>query len=187
MAGEELTQDLRRNSVTWKIFDPWAVADWTNPTLTELNTTNERLGLDITCALDEEGTSMTLGSSEQDERLSFCDGVGKSRPGSLNPEVALAIYRDEDRAANGVFNKAFNWFRHADSLQYLVLRVGPQDSGPNPETGKLADPFNATDDIRIMSFRTDYPVDTLANGDPAILTQSPIPAGFVRWNQPPVA
>lgn len=183
MAGELFTQDLRRNSVTWKLFDVAAFADRNNPKVAELNTTNRRLGFDITCALDEETTTLTIGSSELDERLSFCDSVGVSRPGQINPEIELGIYRDEDRNATGVFADALNWLRHADQEYIMVQRVGDQDSGPL--NGTAAAPFTISDDIRMMAFRTDYPVDTLANGDPALLVQTGLTAGWVRWNQKP--
>lgn len=183
MAGELFTTDLRRNSVTWKLFDPAAFANRTAPTVAELNTANERLGLDITCALDEETTTFTLGSSDTDERLSFCDGVGVSRPGQINPELALGIYRDKDRTAAGVFKKAFDWLRHADQLYYLVQRVGDQDTGPTSTTAAAA--FTSTDNIRMMGFRTDFPVDTLAQGDPALLVSNALTAGFINWNFTP--
>lgn len=185
MVGALFTQDLRRNSVTWKLFDPAAFVDRANPTVAELNTSELRLGFDITCALDEETTNLTIGSSEQDARLSFCDSVGVSRPTTINPEIALGIYRDKDRAANGVFKRAFDWLRHVDQEYIMVQRVGNQDSGPL--NGTPAAPFVITDDIRMVSFRTDFPVDTLANGDPALLVQNGLRAGFVRWNLPPVA
>lgn len=185
MAGEQFTQDLRRNSVTWKLFDVAAFANRNSPTVAELNTTNVRLGFDISCALDEESTTFTIGSSELDERLSFCDSVGVSRPGEINPELALAIYRDKDRNAAGVFNRALDWLRHADREYIIVQRVGDQDSGPVGTTPAKA--FTVTDDIRMMAFRTDYPVDTLAGGDPALLSQNALTAGWVRWNLPPVA
>ena len=185
MVGALFTQDLRRNSVTWKLFDPAAFADRANPTVAELNTAEVRLGFDITCALDEETTNLTIESSEQDARLSYCDSVGVSRPTTINPEIALGIYRDKDRAANGVFKRAFDWLRHVDQEYIMVQRVGNQDSGPL--NGTPAAPFTITDDIRMVSFRTDFPVDTLANGDPALLVQNGLRAGFVRWNLPPVA
>lgn len=185
MAGELFTQDLRRNSVTWKLFDVAAFADRNNPKLAEVNTTNVRLGFDITCALDEEGTTFTVGSSELDERLSFCDSVGVSRPGQVNPELALAAYRDKDRNAAGVFNRALDWLRHADREYIILQRVGDQDSGPL--NGTAAAPFALTDDLRMMAFRTDHPVDTLASGDPALLSQAGLTAGWLRWNLPPVA
>lgn len=185
MAGELFTQDLRRNSVTWILADPAAFADRTKPKVAELNSINERLILDITCALDEDGTSFTLGSSEQDTRLSFCDGVGASRPGEINPELVLAIFRDKDRNATGAFNKALNWLRHADQMYYLIQRVGDQDTGPTNSTP--AAPFTATDLVRMMGFRTDFPVDTLADGDPAMITSSALTAGFINWNFEPTA
>lgn len=185
MAGERFTQDLRRNSVTWKLFDVAAFANRNDPKVGELNTTNRRLGFDITCALDEETSTLTIGSSELDERLSYCDSVGVSRPGEINPEIALGVYRDEDRNADGVFNEALNWLRHADQEYIMVQRVGDQDSGPLD--GSPAEPFTTSDDIRMMAFRTDYPVDTLASGDPALLTQNGLTAGWVNWNVKPSA
>lgn len=185
MAGELFTQDLRRNSVTWKLFDPAAFADRTKPTRAELNTTDLRLGFDITCALDEDTTSLTIGSSEQDTRLSYCDSVGVARPTTINPEIALGIYRDKDRNADGVFNRALDWLRHVDQEYIMVQRVGDQDTGPL--NGTPAAPFTLADDIRMVAFRTDFPVDTLSAGDPALLVQNGLRAGFVRWNMKPVA
>ena len=176
----EFTRDLRRNSVTWLWADVAAFADPTNILLTELNVANENLVLDITCALDEEGTTFTLGSSDLDERLSFCDGVGVARPTSINPELTLVGYRDEDRTATGVFNKFLDRFKHADQSFYIVQRVGPQDSGPR--NGTAAKAFDADDNIRVGLFTTDYPVDTLSESDPAMLTVTPIPAGWLAWN-----
>lgn len=183
MSGEMFTQDLRRNSVTWKLFDVAAFADRNNMTVAELNTTNDRLGFDITCVLDEDTTTFTLGSSELDTRLSFCDGVGVSRPGQINPELTLSAYRDADRNADGVFKKVFDWLRHADQEYILVQRVGDQDSGPTGSTP--AAPYTVADDIRAMAFRTDYPVDTLAQGDPAMLAQTGLTAGWISWNEKP--
>lgn len=185
MVDALFTQDLRRNSVTWKLFDVAAFADRANPTVAELNTTDLRLGFDITCALDEEATTFTIGSSDQDARLSYCDSVGVSRPTNVNPEIALAIYRDKDRNAEGVFKRALDWLRHADQEYIMVQRVGDQDSGPLNGTPAAA--FTVADDIRMIAFRTDYAVDTLANGDPALLVQNGLRAGFVRWNEKPLA
>ena len=185
MAGELLTRDLRRNSVTFKLFSMSAFTNKTAPTVAQLNTVNERLGLDVTCALDEETTTFTLGSSDIDERLSFCDGVGTSLPNGANPELSLGIYRDKDRAANGIFRKAFDWLRHPDQEYILVERVGDQDSGPR--NGVAAAAFTVADHIRMIQFSTDYPADTLANEDPALLVIQGLPSGFVAWNINPSA
>lgn len=181
----DFTQDLRRNSVTWLWADPHAFNDATDIKLAELNSVNENLILDITCALDEDTTTFTLGSSDMDERLSFCDGVGTSRPTSINPELTLGIYRDEDRTANGVFNKVLNRFKHVGQSFYIVQRVGPQDSGSR--NGVAAKTFEGTDDIRVGLFTTDYPIDTLAEEDPALMTITPLLGGFLAWNVSPTA
>lgn len=184
----EFTQDLRRRSVTWVAYDLAAFANQAEPTIAELNTVNPALKLDFTCASDEETTTLTLGSSELDERLSFCDGVGTSRPMGATATAALGLYRDADRNATGVFNQAFNWFKHEDFEFYLVQRVGPQDSGPSGTgVGQEAKPFETTDQIRMGRFRTDFPVDTLSDGDPALLTITPLEAGFLAWNINPSA
>lgn len=180
MAGEQFTQDLRRTSVTWWIADPAACADWENPTAAELNTAEERLVLNITCALDEDSTTFTVGSSELNERLTFCDAAGISRPTEVNPESAIGLLRDKDRTATGVFNKALAWFLFPDKEYYLIQRVGDQEKGPDAA-------IDTDDDLRIMKVRTDYPVDTLANGDPAMIMQTFLPGGFLRWNLPVVA
>lgn len=184
----DFTQDLRRNSVTWCAYDIAAFANLAAPKLAELNTANPALKLDFTCAADEESTTFTLGSSELDERLSFCDGVGSSRPAGINPEAALGFYRDRDRAAAGVFNAALNWFKHEDFEFVLVQRVGPQGSGPTgTSVGQAAKAFETTDLIRLGLFKTDFPVDTLADGDPALLSITPLPNGFLAWNINPSA
>lgn len=185
MAGESFTQDLRRNSVTWKFIDIEGIANPAAPTLAELNSTNQRLVFDPTCALDEENTSMTIGSSDLDETLTYCDSAGVSRPTNINPELQLGIRRDTDRNANGVFNNALNWLRHVDTEMYVLLRVGDQDSGPRNGTPAAA--FTITDDIRLVRIRTDFPVDLLGADANAMITQSPLPAGFVAWNVKPVA
>lgn len=181
MAGERLTDTLRRGSVTFWLAVPEAVADWQNPTATELNTTNERLVLDITCAVDEESTTFNIGASELNERLGFCDGAGVERPAGLNPEIEMGFYRDKDRNATGVFNKVLDFVKHVDVPLYLIQRVGDQDRNPG-------DPINTTTDhLRIVSVLTDFPQDTLSGEDPALLVQAFKEAGFVRWNLPVAA
>jgi hypothetical protein len=138
--------------------------------------------------LDEGNTTFTLGGSDIDSNLSFCDGVGASRPNGVNPEASIGIYRDKDRNATGVFNNAFDWLKHEDFRFYLVQRVGPQDSGPSGTgAGELAKPFEVTDDIRIGLFKIDVPQDVMADGDSAMLSVKPLADGFLAWNIKPTA
>lgn len=180
MAGEAFTDGLRRNSVTWWIAVPEAFADRTNPTLAELNTANEKLVLNITCAVDEESTSYGIGASDLNERLSFCDGEGISRPVGLNPEAELGLLRDADRNAAGVMNAALAFFMFPDVPLLLIQRVGDQDKTPDT-------PIGIDDDLRMMAVRTDNPQDTVAEEDPALLVQAFLQDGWVRWNTPALA
>ena len=69
-----------------------------------------------------------------------------------------------------------------------MQRVGPQGSGPTGTgVGQTAKAFGTTDLIRLGLFKTDFPVDTLADGDPAILSITPLPNGFLAWNINPSA
>lgn len=180
MAGEAFTDGLRRTSVTFWLAVPEAFADRNNPTLAELNSANERLILNITCAVDEEGTTVSLGASDLNERLSFCDGEGIERPVGVNPEATLAIYRDKDRDAAGVFNKALAMLAWADVPLILIQRVGDQDKGPDA-------PVTIADHIRMIAVRTDLPQDTVAAEDPALLVQEFKQDGWVNWNKIPLA
>ena len=98
-----------------------AQANPARPTVAELNTSVKRLRISITCALDEDGSSLTLGSSDLDSTLTYCDGAGVSRPTKANPELTLSIRRDMDRNAQGVFNEALDWLKHAAREEDEVL------------------------------------------------------------------
>lgn len=179
-----VTDDLRRNSVTWWIADPSVQKDWENPTVAEfLAALADGRMLDITCALDEENTSFTLGNPDLDARMSFCTGAGKDRGTNETPEATLGLYRDADRNANGVFNQALAWVQFPDTPFVLVQRVGDQDSGPDTDIGRPAKVIDATDDLRAADFMTDNPIDTLGADAPAIVTVTPPKQGFVLWNR----
>lgn len=180
MAGEQFTQGLRRNSVSFYLAAPEAVADWSNPTLAELNVANDRLILDVTCALDEEATTMTIGASDTNDRLSFCDGPGIERPSGLNPEAEWTFYRDADRTANGVFNKALAMIMFPDVPLYLLQVVGDQDRVPGTA-------FRLSDDVRAMRVRTDFTQDNLGEDQDAMITMTWLQDGFVNWNFTPAA
>lgn len=181
MAG--FTDDLRRNSVTFWVADASVQEDWANPTVAAFAAalTDGRM-LDITCALDEEGTTHTLGDPELDTRLSFCTASGNDRGTTENPELTLAIYRDKDRNATGIFNNTLARFMFADIPFYLIQRVGDQDTGPVLGE-RIAKPIDATDDIRITNWITDNPIDDLGADAPALVTVTPLPQGFVKWNE----
>lgn len=181
MAGELFTEALRRGTVRHYVAAPEAFADIQNPKLAELNTVDERLVLNITC-IDEESFNFTLGSSDMDTRLTFCDGAGKSRPIKMNPSLSFGLNRDKDRTANGNYNKALTWFLKPDRTFIWITVIGDEGTAQNAQ-------FTIANDQRMYMgrFRTDYPIDTLADETPALLTVEPKNDGFIRWNLPPVA
>jgi hypothetical protein len=169
----EVTSKLRRPGVSWRIAYPEAFANPAEPTVAELN--NALLVKDISCAVDEDGTTFQIADSDTDDRLGYCDQSGVTRPTNINPEAVLAIYEDQDRNANGQFNLAKEHLLFPDSVFFLIKRVGPQS--------KMSDtPFDATDQIKMMRVRTDYGVPTIANDDPAMIVQTLLDDGLVSWH-----
>lgn len=171
----DVTYQLRRGPgvIGWYIAYPEAFADRNDITLAELN--NEDLVIDITCAVDEEGTTFSLGDSETDDRYSYCDESGVDRPTFYNPEAEIAIYRDADRTATGQFKAALDLLLFPDVSYYIIKRVGYQDK-------TLAAGFEENDRIKVQYVKTDYGINTIAQGDPAMLTQTPLQQGWVNWN-----
>lgn len=167
----EVTSQLRRASVSWYLALPQAFADRENPEAAEFASPYV---VEITCAVDEEGTTWQLSDSDTDDRLSYCDRDGIDRPTNFNPEVELAIYRDADRTASGEFETARQWLTYPGIKMFVIKRVGDQDNVPGT-------PVGAGDKISMQYVETDYGIDTLADEDPAMLTQGFIPKGFVNW------
>lgn len=169
----DVTSQLRRRTIRWDIALPEAFADRSNPTVAELN--NADLVFNITCAVDEEGTTFSLGDSETDDRYSYCDDSGVDRPTFYNPEATLAIYRDADRAAAGQFNLAFDLLGHEDVKLFIIKRVGDSDNN-------AATAYALGDRIKMQYGSTDYIADILASEDPVMFEQTPLQLGFTNWN-----
>lgn len=168
----EVTEQLRRLSVSWFIALPEAFANRANPTVAELG---GPLVYDVTCAIDEDGTTFGLDDPDTDDRYSYCTESGVDNPTFDNPNVELAFYRDADRAATGAFADVFNLLRHPDLALYVIKRVGDQDNGPGAAAA-------IGDRIKMVYVKTDFGVDTVASEDPAMMVQSALPAGWLNWN-----
>lgn len=166
-----VTDLLRRTSVSWYIALPEAFVDRTAPTAAEFA---GDLVYDVTCALDEDSSAMDLGDSDTDDRYSFCTESGIDKPTNYQPTVELGVYRDADRAATGAFADAFNLLHFPDVPLFIVKRVGDQSNTPGTAVA-------VGDKISMMSVKTDFPVDTLAVDDPAMVVATPLPQGFVLW------
>lgn len=159
-----------RTNVTFCLARPEAFADRTAPTAAELNDTE--LVHNITCALNEDGTTFTLGDSDTDDSLTFCDAGNVSTPTFFNPEVVMEAFRDADTAAEGVFNEAFDLLAFPDVPYIAIMRVG-KDSDVAFATG---------DRIKMVGVKTDFGIDVVGNGENQRISQSFLNNDFVNWN-----
>jgi len=161
---------MYRANVTFCLAHPEAFADRTAPTAAELN--NAVLVKNISCALNEDGTTFTLGDSDTDDSLSFCDEGNLSTPTFFNPEVTFEAFRDANTAATGVFNEAFNLMAFPDIAYVAIMRVG-EDSDTDFATG---------DRIKMVGVKTDFGIDVVGNGENQRMSQAFLNNDFVNWN-----
>ena len=160
---------LYRANVTFCLAHPEAFADRTAPTAAELNSA---LVKNITCALNEDGTTFTLGDSDTDDSLTFCDEGNLSTPTFYNPEVVMEAFRDADTAATGVYNEALGLIAFPDIEYIAILRVG-EDSDTN---------FAAGDRVKMVGVKTDFGIDVVGNGENQRISQTFFNNDFVNWN-----
>ncbi len=130
-------------------------ADLTNPQFpspTELN--ND--GLDLSAAISWEDYALgSTGSDDIEDRALTDLGNAVSR-GSANYEAVLDFFRDKNnQAANSVYVDAFEAFRTADVVGYLVTRVNDK-----PAT----DAFAAGDTVSVFKVIVSYSAD-MTSGD----------------------
>ena len=161
---------LYRENVTFLLAHPEAFADATTPTAAELNNTD--LVFNITCALNEDGTEFTLGDSDTDDTITFCDKAGVSTPTFYNPSVVFEAFRDADIEAAGVFNEAFDLLAFPDIEYIAVLRVGERSDTA----------FAAGDRIKMVGVKTDYGTDVVGSGENIRIMQTFLNNDFVNWN-----
>jgi hypothetical protein len=160
---------MYRANVTLCLAHPEAFADRTAPTAAELNSA---LVKNITCALNEDGTTFTLGDSDTDDSLTFCDEGNLSTPTFYNPEVVFEAFRDADTAAAGEFNEALDLIAFPD-IEYIAI----QRIGKNSDVA-----FAATDRIKMVGVKTDFGIDVVGNGENQRISQSFLNNDFVNWN-----
>lgn len=161
---------LYRESITFALAEPEAFADRTAPTAAEMN--NATLVYNVTCALWEDETEFTLGDPDTDDGLTFCNAAGFSTPTFDNPSVVFSALRDADRTATGVFNETLARIMFPDREYIAILRIGP-DSDVAFAAGQV---------VKMVSVKTDFPVDVLSNGENARIQQTFLQNGFVNWN-----
>ena len=160
---------LYRANVMFCLAHPEAFADRTAPTAAELNSV---LVKNITCALNEDGTTFTLGDSDTDDSLTFCDEGNLSTPTFYNPEVVMEAFRDADTAAAGIYNEALGLLAFPDIEYIAILRVG-HDSDTAFATGHR---------VKMVGVKTDFGIDVVGNGENQRISQSFFNNDFVNWN-----
>lgn len=164
-----------RENIRIDVAYPEAFASFAAPTTTELNSST--YVKNITCALDEDGTEFTLGDPDTDDSLSFCDAAGNQTATFKNPTVTLSAFRDEDRAATGVYNLALDHLAFPDAPLVAILRVG-YDSDLAYAVGHR---------LNMVGAKTDLPVSVEESGTNARLSNTLLPDGNVNWGYVTVA
>jgi hypothetical protein len=160
---------LYRENVTIALALPEAFADWEAPTAAELN---GALVFNITCALNEDGTTFDLGDSDTDGSLSFCQAAGSVSPTFYNPSVTLEAFRSDDATASDMANEAFGLLAFPDIEYFAVLRV----------VGEPDAVFATGNRVSLVRVKTDYPVDTAGAGENIRISNSMLSQGDVNWN-----
>ena len=164
------TERLYRENIRIDVAYAEGFANPAAPTAAELN--NATSVKNITCALDEDGTDISLGDPDTDDSLSFCDAAGSTTATFKNPSAVLVAYRDEDRSATGVYDLALQHLAFPDVPLIVILRVGHRSDVAYATTQK----------IKMVGIKTDLPVSVEESGENARLSNTGLNDGFVNWN-----
>lgn len=176
---------LTRPNQTWALAKQDAFANPLAPTTTELN--NALFVSTFSCALTEDGTSLTLGDSETDDTLTFCSIGNESTPTFKNPTAQWTFLKEANTGGSGstvdltsLFNKAWAWLAFPDVPYYVISRTGPNASQD------IA--FAVGHKIKMALFNTDYPVEAPEQNSSGRISQTFLyGGGAIVWNYQLVA
>lgn len=160
---------LYRENVYFGLAYREAFADPEHPTIAELN---GPMVIDVTCALWEDDTEFTLGSSELDSGLTFCSKAGEQSPTFMNPTVVFGALMDSDRKADGLFNRVRDHIVHPDIPFYTIQRIGERSDVD----------FALNQRVSIVGVKTDYGIPTGGSGENGRWVQNFLNDDFVNWN-----
>jgi hypothetical protein len=170
---------LTRPNQTWALALDSAFANFSAPTLTELN--DRRFVHFISCGLTEDGTNMDLADSETDDTLTFCSKGNEVTPTQYNVSAQLTGLKDANTGGAGstvdltsLYNKITAMLGNVDIPYWLISRTGPNASQDIN--------FAAGHRIKMARFLTDYPTDVLENNTPVRGQNSLVFTGDVNWN-----
>lgn len=173
------TTRLSRPNQTWAVAYPEAFANPATPTVAELNAS--RFVHLLSCALTEDGTELTLGDSETDDTVTFCD-IGNVATPTFNSVTAQFTWlADANTGGSGstvdltsLYNKATALLSFPDVPYYIISRTGPNASQDIP--------FAVGHVIKMALVQTDLPVPVLENNTPVRYSQSFVYQGSSNWN-----
>ena len=166
---------LYRENITFYLAFEEAFADKENITAAEMAAgITAGLVFNLTCALDESGTTFDLGEPDTDDSLSFCQSAGSVSPTFDNPEIVYQAFRSSNPTEVNTANTAFDLLAFPDVEYIAILRVG----GAPDEAVAIGDR------LRPVSVSTDYPVDVIDAGENIRLQQNFLPAGWVAEEYP---
>lgn len=183
---------LQRDTVyRWYLASPLAFADWTNPTVAELNANpdNDPSGLifNITCAVNVDNSQFDLDDPTLDESLTFCQEAGTTEVMSRSATVAINIAEARQRwddASSTDPADGFNTANLAKSLlmwrgveYFAILSVGKDDDAP----------FAVGDRVKMAEIGTDWAVPVLGTGANISFTQTTASRSRLNWNYEVVA
>ena len=171
---------LTRPNQTWALAKQDAFANPLIPTSAELNSAT--LVSFFSCALTEDGTTLTLGDSDTDDTLTFCSIGNESTPTFKNPTAQWTILKEANTGGSGstvdltsLYNKAWAWAAFPDVPYWVISRTGPNASQD------IA--FAAGQKIKMALFNTDYPVEAPEQSSSGRFQQNFLySGGAIVWN-----
>lgn len=164
------------------LASPLAFANWRTPTIAEMNANpdNSPNGLifNITCALNTDGTTFSLGDPELDESLSFCQEAGDSEIMSLTPEIVFEIFRATEE---GRINDPTKW--NSSHLAFTLLAWRGVEYFAIMSIGKGEDaPVAVGDRLKMAEIATDWGTDVVASGENIRMANDFAARSRVNWN-----
>lgn len=168
---------LYREHVTFYLAFEEAFADKENITAADMNDgVTAGLVFELTCALDESGTTFDLGESDTDDSLSFCQSAGSVSPTFQNPEVVYQAFRSSNPLDANTATTAFNLLAFPDVEYIAIVRIGGEPNAP----------VAIDDRLRAVSVTTDYPVDVIDAGENIRIQNNFLNAGWISADYPQI-
>ena len=162
---------LKNPAVRILVAHPLAFVDWTDPKAAELNA---RLGLvdEITCAVNQDGSTFDLADSDTDDSLTFCQVAGAVNATTRNADVVLEVETSAVKNVVNTANTAQALLRYPGVEYFFILSIGTGPGGA----------FVAGDRVSMVRAETDYGVGVFGTGENIRLSQTPMARGDILWN-----